>query len=93
MTQRTKSSTHCAWINTSLSLLSLDMLQSLPPPSHPQREFVQSGGPSDSPILIDQMPGPPTDEIGSGRIRGEQQQQQGSKSQIKPPTPQLICLE
>ncbi|KAL5103176.1 Hepatocyte growth factor-regulated tyrosine kinase substrate [Taenia crassiceps] len=66
-----------------------NMVQSLaPPPMQPSVEYAQPGGPPVSSTLIDQMPAPPSDELGSALHAAE-----GENGRLKPPTPQLICLE
>ncbi|EUB57490.1 Hepatocyte growth factor-regulated tyrosine kinase substrate [Echinococcus granulosus] len=65
-----------------------NMIQSLPAPLQPPVEYVQPGGPPVPSTLIDQMPAPPSDELGSSSRAAE-----GENTRLKPPTPQLICLE
>ncbi|VDK40378.1 unnamed protein product [Taenia asiatica] len=65
------------------------MVQSLaPPPMQPSVEYAQPGGPPVPSTLIDQMPAPPSDELGSASHAVE-----GENGRLKTPTPQLICLE
>ncbi|VDM16968.1 unnamed protein product [Hydatigera taeniaeformis] len=65
------------------------MVQSLaPPPMQPSVEYANPGGPLVSSTLVDQMPAPPSDELDSSSHVAEEE-----NGRLKPPTPQLICLE
>lgn len=74
--------------DTRVSHCCIDMVQSLAPPMQPSIEYAQPGDPPVSSTLVDQMPAPPSDDLGSASHAPE-----GENGRLKPPTPQLICLE